>query len=117
MEGTIEEHANGTSTTRSVLIGLLIGGLAGAAATLLLAPESGRQTRARIREKSIQLRDQTTAGVKHVLEQARLETDGVTAGVREKAGELKDLGKDKLVEQIDRVSAALDTGKKAVKAA
>ena len=117
MEGTIEEHGNGTSTTRSVLIGLLIGGLTGAAAMLLLAPQSGQQTRAQIREKSTQLRDRTTAGVKHVLEQARLETDGMTAGVHEKAGGLKNLGRGKLVEQIDRVSAALDTGKKAVKAA
>jgi gas vesicle protein len=117
MEGNIEEHGNGTSTTRSVLIGLLVGGLTGAAAMLLLAPQSGQQTRAQIREKSIQLRDQTTAGVKHVLEQARVEADGVTTGVREKAGELKGLGKEKLVEQMDRVSAALDAGKKAVKAA
>jgi len=117
MEGTIEEHGNGTSTTRSVLIGLLIGGLTGAAAMLLLAPQSGQQTRAQIREKSTQLRDRTTAGVKQVLEQGRVEADGVTAAMREKAAELKGLGKDKLVEQIDRVSAALDTGKKAVKAA
>lgn len=117
MEGNIEEHGNGTSTTRSVLIGLLVGGLTGAAAMLLLAPQSGQQTRNQIREKGIQLRDQTTAGVKHVLEQARIETDGMAAGVREKAGELKHLGQDKLVHQMDRVSAALDAGKKAVKAA
>jgi len=117
MEGNIEQHGNGASTTRSVLIGLLVGGLTGAAAMLLLAPQSGQQTRNQIREKGIQLRDQTTAGVKHVLEQARIETDGMAAGVREKAEELKHRGQEKLVEQIDRASAALDAGKKAVKAA
>ena len=55
--------------------------------------------------------------MKHVLEQARIETEGMTAGVREKAGELKHLGQDKLIRQMDRVSDALDAGKKAVKAA
>jgi gas vesicle protein len=117
VESDIEEHVNGTGRTTSILIGLLIGGLAGAAAMLLLAPQSGKQTRAQIREKSIQPRDQTTASVKDALEQARVETDGLTAGVREKAGELKRQGKEGLVRQMDRASAALDAGKKAVKAA
>jgi len=117
VESGIEEHVNDTGRTASILIGLLMGGLAGAAAMLLLAPQSGEQTRAQIREKSIQLRDQTTASVKDALEQARVETDGLTAGVREKAGELKRQGKEGLVRQMDRASAALDAGKKAVKAA
>ena len=38
-------------------IGLVIGGLAGAVAALLFAPQSGEQTRAQIKEKSIELRD------------------------------------------------------------
>ena len=115
MENNIEEHTYESSHTKSVLAGLLIGGLAGAAAMLLFAPQSGKQTRAQIREKSIQLRDQTTASVKNALEQARIETEGMTAGVREKAGQLKQLGQDKIVEQLDRVSAVLDAGKTAVK--
>ena len=39
------------------VIGLVIGGLAGAVAALLFAPQSGEQTRAQIKEKSIELRD------------------------------------------------------------
>lgn len=38
-------------------IGLVIGGLVGAVAALLFAPQSGEQTRAQIKEKSIELRD------------------------------------------------------------
>lgn len=115
MEGTSEERTYEGGRTKSVLAGLLIGGLAGAAAMLLFAPQSGKQTRAQIRDKSIQLREKTTAGVRNALEQARVETKGMTAGVREKAGRLKRLGQDKLVEQLDRVSTVLDAGKTAVK--
>ncbi|MBE3066888.1 MAG: YtxH domain-containing protein [Chloroflexi bacterium] len=63
MENNIEEYTYGINNTKNVLIGLLIGGLASAAAMLLFAPQSGKRTRAlihQIRQKSIQLRDRTT---------------------------------------------------------
>ena len=37
--------------------GFLIGGLVGAATALLMAPQSGEETRAYIRDRSIELRD------------------------------------------------------------
>lgn len=117
MEDSTEEHNSRFRGTKSMLIGLLVGGLAGAGAMLLLAPQSGAQTRNQIRVKSIQLRDQTAAGVKNALEQARVETEEMAAGVRQKAGELKHRGQEELVRQMDRASAALDAGKKAVKSA
>ena len=39
------------------LIGFVVGGLAGAVAALLLAPQSGEETRTLIKDKSIELRD------------------------------------------------------------
>ena len=117
MEDSTEEHNSSFQSTKSMLIGLLVGSLAGAGAMLLLAPRSGAEMRSQIRVKSVQLRDQTAATVKNALEQARVETEEMAAGVREKAGELKHRGQEKLVEQIDRASAALDAGKKAVKPA
>ena len=41
----------------SFLIGFVVGGVAGAVAALLLAPQSGEETRTLIRDKSIELRD------------------------------------------------------------
>jgi gas vesicle protein len=117
MENNIEEHTHGINNTKNVLIGLLIGGLAGAAAMLLFAPQSGKRTRAQIHQKSIQLRDRTTTNIKKAVAQVHSDTNKITAEVREKAGELKQLGQDKLVKQMDRVSAALDAGKTAVEAA
>ena len=37
------------------LVGFIVGGLAGAVVSLLFAPQSGKETRALIREKSIDL--------------------------------------------------------------
>jgi len=80
---------------------------------LLLAPQSGKWARAQIQLKNVQLRDRITGIVKNALAQVRLNTDEIKAGVREKAGQLKQLGQDKLVAQLDRVPAALDAGKTA----
>ena len=117
MTNKIEEHGSDFGNTRNVLMGLLIGGLAGAMAMLLFAPQSGKKTRAQIQLKSTQLRDQASDGVKNALAQVRFETHEITAGAMEKAGQLKHLGQEKLVKQLDRVSAALDGGKTAVEAA
>ena len=43
-----------------MLIGWLIGGLTGALAMLLLAPQSGKKTRAKIKRQSRKLREQAT---------------------------------------------------------
>jgi len=58
MKTTTEEKANSqemenTSNAKPVLAGLLIGGLAGAGAMLLLAPQSGKETRAQIQQKTM----------------------------------------------------------------
>jgi gas vesicle protein len=106
-----------TNNPLRLLLGLLIGGLAGVVTMLLFAPQSGKETRDQIEEKAIELRDETTKNVKKALTKVRSKADKLTADVQDKAGELKQLGQDKLVEQLDRVSAALDTGKTAVEAA
>jgi gas vesicle protein len=117
MENNIEEHTYSKNNSKNVLFGLLIGGLTGAAAMLLFAPQSGKQLRTQIRQESIQLRDRATTGIEKAVAQVRSETNRITAEVQEKAGELKQLGQKKLIEQMDHVSAALDTGKTAVEAA
>ncbi|MEI7846327.1 MAG: YtxH domain-containing protein [Chloroflexota bacterium] len=43
------------------LVGFIVGGLTGAVAALLFAPQSGEETRAVIKERSIELRDKATA--------------------------------------------------------
>lgn len=68
----------------SFVTGFLIGGLIGAATALLLAPQSGEDTRTQIREKSIELKEK--AEVTYADLQAKIET--TTADLRSKVDEL-----------------------------
>ncbi len=43
--------------------GLVIGSLVGAALALLMAPQSGEETRAQIRDKSLEFKDRAEEGV------------------------------------------------------
>ena len=113
-EKEVEHKDNGSNVT-SAVAGLLIGGLAGAGAALLLAPQSGKETRAQIQQKTIELRDRTAETVGDKVEQVKSKTHQLTAEVRGKAGELQHQGQDLIAEQLDRVSAAAEAGKAAIK--
>ncbi len=97
-----------------VLFGMLIGGLAGALTMLLLAPQSGEDTRSQIQEKGIELRDRTSDMVENAMAQVRLDRNKFAISGREKAKELLHQGQDLVVEQLDRVSEAAQAGKKAI---
>ena len=96
-----------TNNTLGVLGGMLIGALAGAAAALLLAPQSGKDMRRQIQEKSIELRDRTTEMVEDTVAQVRTKANNLTVG-------LKDRGQEIAVQQLDHVSEAAQAGKKAI---
>jgi len=110
-----QEYKHPTSNTMSVLIGMLVGGLAGAVTMLLLAPQSGKDTRMQIREKGIELRDRTTEMVEDTMAQVRSNANKIATDGREKIKELKQHGQELAVEQLDRVSAVVEAGKTAVK--
>ena len=102
------------SNVFGVFVGMLIGGLAGAVTMLLLAPQSGEDTRMQIQEKGIELRDRTTGMVEEAMAQVRLDRNKFTMSGRRKAKELLDQGQALVVEQLDRVSEAAQAGKKAI---
>jgi gas vesicle protein len=98
----------------SVLFSLLIGSLAGAVTMLLLAPQSGKETRTQIQKKGIELRDLTTEMVGDAMTQIRLGRNKLTTSGRKKAQELIQQGQTLVVDQLDRVSDAAQAGKKAI---
>ena len=107
MNNENHEYRYLANSVLGVLAGILIGGLAGAVTMLLLAPQSGRDTRKQIREKGIELRDRTSEMMEDTLTQVRRNTNKLAMGV-------KDYGKEMAVEQLDNVSEAAQAGKKAV---
>lgn len=90
-----------------ILGGMLVGGLAGAVTMLLLAPQSGKNTRKQLQEKGIELRDRTTELVGDTMTQVRTKANKITVG-------LKDRGQELAVKQLDQVSEAAQAGKKAI---
>ena len=97
-----------------VLVSMLIGSLAGAVTMLLLAPQSGKDTRIQIREKGIELRDRATDMVEDTMTQVRSNTNKITVSGREKARELLQQGQSLVVDQLDNVAEAAKAGKKAI---
>jgi gas vesicle protein len=93
--------------------GFVIGGLVGAAVALILAPQSGEETRAQIREKSIELKDR--AGELAV--EARQRAEELSEEARQRATELSAETRKKVEEIIAdarvRIEEAIEEGKKA----
>jgi gas vesicle protein len=109
-----QEYKYPTHSSLNVLVGMLIGGLAGAMTMLLLAPQSGKDTRMQIQKKGIELRDQTTEMVEDTMSQVRSSVNKIALDSREKIKELKQHGQELAVEQLDHVSEAAQAGKKAI---
>jgi gas vesicle protein len=88
------------------LVGFIVGGLAGAATALLFAPQSGEETRAMIKDKSIELKDRAAETIEDArartevaLDDAKARADAAYAEVKARTAELAKLTKarDKVV--------------------
>ena len=98
--------------TKHILTGIVVGGLIGATAMLLLAPRSGEEIRAEIKDKAMDLRERTTEGVKDTVSQVVSKASHLRGGIKDKSQDLKHRGQDVLIEQLDRVSEAVEAAKK-----
>ena len=90
------EHENDATAPGGFWIGLLagvlIGGLSGVLTMLLLAPQSGKKTRAKLQRQGHELREQTAETVKDAVAQAHGKARLLTHDVREQAKELEQRG-------------------------
>jgi gas vesicle protein len=114
----------------SFLSGFLVGGLIGAAVALLMAPQSGEETRTLIRDKSVELKDKTTASLEEAYARAekaaadaRARAEELAKEAQVRAEELRQRGQVILEEQRTKISDAVSpkegkkpaTGKPAAK--
>jgi len=108
------------------LVGFVVGGLTGAVVALLFAPQSGEETRAIIKDKSIELRDKAQVSAEEAFARAealaadaRLRAEELTREARIRAEELAHDARIR-VEQLtddvrERGKSAIDAVRKAKK--
>ena len=99
------------------LIGFVVGGLTGAIAALLLAPQSGEETRTIIKEHAIELRDKASEEIGEVYSQAEVaaneavrKAEALLAQAKQTAAELQQKGTVVLEEQKAKLSKTLSKG-------
>jgi gas vesicle protein len=93
------------------IAGLLLGALAGAGVTLLLAPQSGKKTRRQIRRKGRDLREQTNDAIEDTVTLVRDKAHKVTTGIHEQSEALQRRGQDAVDEGKERFAVAVEAGK------
>ena len=91
------------------LVGFVVGGLTGAVVSLLFAPQSGEETRALIKDKSIELRDRASQSAEEVLARA----EAAAAEARTRAEELTKEARARATELANEVR---ERGKGAIEA-
>src|SRR5512140_2683256 len=109
-----DESMSRGSSGGPLLAGLMIGGLVGGGAMLLLAPQAGRQTRAEIQDGAMEIKDRTTETVRGAVSQAKSKAQQMASDARDKAADLQNQGKDIAIDQLDRVASAAQAGKRSL---
>jgi gas vesicle protein len=104
-----------SSNIPGIMIGLVIGSLAGAFTMLLLAPQSGKRTRALIQKRGLVLVDSATKLVDDTVSEVNTRRKRLLVGGRKQAKKIIKQGQEAVAEQLDHVSKAAEAGKKAVK--
>lgn len=75
------------------LVGFIVGGLSGAVVALLMAPQSGEETRALIRDKSIELRDRAQQTAEEAIARAEMAASEARTRADELAHDLRERGR------------------------
>lgn len=89
---------NGGFSSGSVLLSFLLGGMVGAGLALLLAPQSGQETRRKIRELTDEVKGKTGDYVQHA---------------KERVSSTVEKGKEYVEEKKSVITAAIEAGKEA----
>jgi len=108
------------------LVGFIVGGLTGAVVSLLMAPQSGEETRALIKDKSIELRDKAQMSAEEALAraeaaaaEARAHADEIAQQLKERGSEVvttaKEKGQEALTSAKEKSAEAVESVKKAAR--
>ena len=94
------------------LVGFIVGGLTGAVVALLFAPQSGEETRALIKDKSIELRDKAQLTAEEAYARAEAAAKEARARAEELAHEARTRAEQLTAEVKERGKSALEAVRK-----
>ena len=108
------------------LVGFIVGGLSGAVVALLFAPQTGEETRALIKDKSIELRDRAQISAEEAIAraeaaaaEARARADDLARQLRERGqgvyDDVRERGKTAMDDVRERSKTAMDAVRSKVK--
>ena len=90
------------------LVGFIVGGLSGAVVALLFAPQSGEETRALIKDKSIELRDKAQLTAEEAIARAEAAAAEARARADDLARQLRERGQEVYADVRERGQAAYE---------
>jgi len=117
MEEQIETRTNLGYLLVSFIVGALAGGLAGSVTMLLYAPQSGKRTRAKIQQKSIELTERMNNTVEDAVAQTRSKAHQIKVDLKHQGKMIQDRGQAVVDDQKERLSTLVEAGKTAVQGA
>ena len=103
---------NGQNNGLTLVFAFFTGFMAGAVISLLYAPSSGKETRQKIRDTSIDAKNRTVEFAQHATNSARQGVQDIVTQGRESVHEIVDTGKERFHEAGEQVKSAVETGRK-----
>lgn len=103
---------NGQNNGLGMIFAFFTGFMAGAVISLLYAPTSGKETRQKIRDKSIEAKDRTVELAQQTSESARQNAQHLMEQGRESVQGIVDSGKERIQGAGEQVKGAVEAGRK-----
>ena len=103
---------NGQNNGLTIVFAFFTGFMAGAVISLLYAPSSGKETRQKIRDTSIDAKNRTVEFAQQATDNARQGVQTLVAQGKESVHGIVDSGKERFHEAGEQVKSAVETGRK-----
>lgn len=103
---------NGQNNGLAMVFAFFTGFMAGAVISLLYAPSSGKETRRKIRDTSIEAKNRTVEFAHQTTDSAKQGVQTIMEQGRESVHSIVDSGKEQLQQAGGQVKSAVETGRK-----
>ena len=103
---------NGQNNGLAMIFAFFTGFMAGAVISLLYAPSSGKETRKKIRDTSVEAKNRTIEFANQASDSARQGVQTLVEQGKEGVHDIVDSGRERLQQATEQVKSAVETGRK-----